>query len=190
MNKISLAWRVELDMLLAAHADLPFSRFVQVATVRADGRPANRTLTFRFFMDDERLLFTADARTEKMEQIDKNPWAELCWYFTEARVQMRLLGKMARLDGDESEEIQLARRRTWQDRTNASRQSFTWPAAGSPLSPASAFECSTPDEPPSTFAMLAFSPERVETLDLARHLHERTVHIKEAGRWQVARINP
>src|SRR5689334_7958236 len=131
-------WFNILNEQLDRHAHLPFSRFTQVATVREDGRPANRTLTFRFFLDDGRLVFTADTRTEKIAQLAANPWAEACWYFTESRMQVRVLGTMQLVADTEDEELRQARMRTWKERSDDSRQSFTWPEAGMPVA---AMEC-------------------------------------------------
>lgn len=183
-------WRRLLDTQLERHADLPYSRFVQVATVREDGRPANRTLTFRFFLDDGRLVFTADTRTEKMAQLAANPWAEACWYFTESRMQFRLLGTMQMVATGTSEELTRARQRTWLERSNESRQSFTWPDAGKALAAAECFSSAVPGQPPENFALLLLAPERVDTLDLAQAPHARTIHSLEHGEWRSAAVNP
>jgi pyridoxamine 5'-phosphate oxidase len=190
MTTTQPAWANSLEALLEQHAHLPFSKFVQAATVRQDGRPANRTLTFRFFLNDSRLLFTTDIRTEKATQLDANPWVELCWYFVESRVQVRLLGTMRLLEGLEDEELVLARDRTWRERTEESRQSFTWPAAGLLLSAPPAFSESAPALPPATFGVLLFTSERVEILDISCQPHAREVHAFEFGAWSSTRINP
>lgn len=40
-------WREMLQRSLKKNKSLPYSRYVQLATVRPDGRPANRTVVFR-----------------------------------------------------------------------------------------------------------------------------------------------
>ena len=176
MNDSLPAWRELLENALASHTHLPFASFVQIATVRADGRPANRTLTFRFFLCGNRLLFSADSRTEKISQLENNPWAEACWYFSESRTQFRLLGKMQTVFASDDKELIQARSRTWQERSAESRQSFTWPAAGLPLDSSPAFVHPAPDQAPETFVMLVFSPEQVERLELSCQPHAREVH--------------
>lgn len=183
------AWRNVLDAHLDRHSHLPSSRFVQVATVRQDGRPANRTMTFRFFFEEDCLLFTADARTEKMAELSRSPWAELCWYFTETRTQVRLLGTM-RPARPQDESTLRARSRTWAERSDESRQSFTWPPAGDPLAPPPAFSAPAPSVPPENFSVLLFSPERVEALDLGSQPHARELHSLSDGVWMATRINP
>lgn len=183
-------WRQLLEDLILRHAHLPFSKFVQVATIRTDGRPANRTLTFRFFLSDNRLLFTADTRTEKFAELRKHAWAELCWYFVEARVQFRLLGTMQELENRGAEEVHLACNRTWEERTDKSRQSFSWPRASERLSNSVMFTNPPASEPPSNFGLLGFCPQRVETLDLTSHPHAREVHALEDGAWRSILVNP
>ena len=191
MNTAALPiWRETLDDILQRHAHLPTAAFAQVASVRADGRPANRTLSFRFFLSDNRLLFTADSRTEKIAQFEANPWAEACWYFSESRVQFRLLGTMHTVRDPDEEEMILARRRTWQERSAESRQSFTWPAAGQPLEERDVFKYPAPTVPPANFALLVLAPEQVEILDLSCQPHARSVHRVAAGGWHTEKINP
>lgn len=183
------SWRNALEFLLASHAHLQHSRFVQVATIRPDGRPANRTMTFRFFLENHDLLFTTDARTEKVTQLAHDPWAELCWYFTDAQTQVRLLGTMRTVKSN-AHEMQLARARTWSERSDESRQSFTWPKANEPVSSLSAFQTPTPRQPPENFMLMRFNPVRVETLDLACQPHTRELHTFGEDEWTSTRINP
>lgn len=37
-----------------------------------------------------------------MEDFQKQPWGEICWYFTETKEQFRLNGKMELLDESSS----------------------------------------------------------------------------------------
>lgn len=185
-----LSWRDTLSAQLDRHAHLPYSRFVSVATVRADGRPANRTLAFRFFLSDERLLFTTDTRTDKVTQLASDPWVEACWYFTESRMQVRISGLMESVDRAEDEELQQARLRTWRERSEESRQSFTWPHAGQMLAAADAFAIPAPIMPPENFALLILAPQQVDILDLSPSPHSRIVYTLDSGKWHSAAINP
>lgn len=190
MNSTNPAWRRALEGALAQHAQIPFCRFVQVATIRLDGRPANRTLTFRFFLSGDRLLFTADTRTEKLKQIANNPWAEACWYFTETRSQFRLLGQLHVIGETDEQELVQARLRTWQERSDQARQSFTWPTPGKPLEQPEAFNKPMPQQPPENFALLVFTVEQVEILDLSCQPHRRTAYGLEDGVWDKENLNP
>lgn len=184
------SWRDTLSAQLDRHAHLPYSRFVSVATVRTDGRPANRTLTFRFFLSDGRLLFTTDTRTDKVPQLAANPWVEACWYFTDSRMQVRISGLMESVEGGENEELQQARLRTWRERSEESRQSFTWPHAGQMVADADAFAKAAPALPPENFALLVLAPQQVDILDLSPSPHSRIVYTLDGGEWHSAAINP
>ena len=94
--RTTISWRHLLEQAIEQHAHLPQARFVQLATIRRDGRPANRTLAFRGWLEPEEcLLFTTDLRSAKVRQLGAWTWAEACWYFTETREQFRLLGQIS-----------------------------------------------------------------------------------------------
>ena len=66
------------------------ARFLQLSTIRTTtsglSKPCNRTVTFRGFLDTHSLgpnliKISTDARSEKIAQLQVNPWSELCWYF-------------------------------------------------------------------------------------------------------------
>lgn len=182
-------WHNALQHLLERHAHLPQSRFVSAATVREDGRPANRMLTFRFFLNDGRLVFTTDRRADKVHQLQRQPAMELCWYFTETRTQVRLLGEaVAAEPGDP--ELAEARMRTWRERTEQSRLSFAWPEPGEPLAPPQAFEGPAPQLPPDNFLLLLFAPQLVDVLELSPQPHRRIVFEQGPDGWQEMAVNP
>ncbi|MCO5605044.1 hypothetical protein L7F22_059221 [Adiantum nelumboides] len=71
-------WRQLLGTSLQANGHLKHSSYFQLATVRRDGRPANRTIVFRNFMEESNLLqFTTDSRSDKIEEIFHNPRGEV-----------------------------------------------------------------------------------------------------------------
>ncbi|NEX63120.1 pyridoxamine 5'-phosphate oxidase family protein [Noviherbaspirillum galbum] len=183
-------WRTLLDDALNAHADLAHSRFVALATVDRHQRPANRMVTFRFFMDDDRLVFTADARSEKHEQLARQPFAELCWYFPLTRQQFRLAGTMRIERGDGGPEAREALRRSWRERSAASRQSFTWPTPGSARDPQAAFDAPEPEDPPSHFILLMLDPRTVDILDLGPQPHTRQIFHRDGAGWKATDVNP
>ena len=89
-------WRTPLSRALHRNRAQPFARYLQLATVRGGGTPANRTIVFRGFRGkSNQLMFIADRRSEKIEQLSDNPHAEACWYFTKTREQFRLTGQVA-----------------------------------------------------------------------------------------------
>ena len=43
-------WRSQLENSLAQHRNITYARYLQLATVTAENRPANRTVVFRGFI--------------------------------------------------------------------------------------------------------------------------------------------
>ena len=60
---MAVAWKSTLNKALEANKQLKYSTFYQLATVRPDGKPSNRTVVFRGFLDDStKITFTSDTR--------------------------------------------------------------------------------------------------------------------------------
>ncbi|MGP0065223.1 MAG: pyridoxamine 5'-phosphate oxidase family protein, partial [Isosphaeraceae bacterium] len=90
-----ILWRASMVLALHRNRDVPQSWFMQLATVRADGRPANRTVVFRGFLaDSHQIIMVSDVRSAKFKDFTSNCWAELCWYFSRTREQFRLAGRV------------------------------------------------------------------------------------------------
>lgn len=191
MKEIGEGWRPLLEEALRLHAHQPPSRYAQLASVRQDGRPANRTVNFRFFLDPgDRLVFTTDLRSAKITQLKAQPWAELCWYFEETREQFRLSGRVEIVGESQDPELDFARLRTWRERSEASRQSVTWPRPGDPRSGGDEFQRPAPVDPPPHFALLILVPEEVDHLELRPHPHRRTRFVREGDAWKAVEVNP
>ncbi|NJN59988.1 MAG: pyridoxamine 5'-phosphate oxidase, partial [Leptolyngbyaceae cyanobacterium SL_5_9] len=121
-------WRSPLSRALHRNRSLVYARYLQLATVRADGRPANRTLVFRGFLDDSnQLKFVTDSRSEKANQIQHQTWGEICWYFPSTREQFRLAGELTLVGQDFNDEtLSKARQTTWHELSDAARLQFAW----------------------------------------------------------------
>ncbi len=56
-------WKAAVEGALKSNADNPASNFMQLATIKPDGRPSNRTLVFRGFLGPtNRISFFGDFR--------------------------------------------------------------------------------------------------------------------------------
>jgi PPOX class probable FMN-dependent enzyme len=163
-------WRVPLDRALERNRRSPAHRFVQLATVGPDGRPAVRTVVFRGFLGDSRdLIFTTDARSAKRAEIERVPDAALCWCFAETREQFRLSGVVRLVDASTADaRLQEARRDAWRSLSDETRAGFTWPAPGATRDPGAAFPTSSPDPggPLDSFALMIFKAREVDHLEL------------------------
>ncbi len=59
----SAPWKEVLQKALKRNAKNRESKYVQIATVRPDGRPANRTVVYRGFLGEtDKLTFVTDIR--------------------------------------------------------------------------------------------------------------------------------
>jgi pyridoxamine 5'-phosphate oxidase len=197
LNNNQLApWRSPLSRALHLNRSQPYSRYLQLATIRTDGRPANRTVVFRGFLEKtNQLQIVTDSRSEKIPQIKRQPWTEACWYFTKTREQFRLLGKLTVVGVDYPDRsLQQARRLVWQSLSDAARSQFAWPTPGQPRTPKSSAFSNSPlsqDEPLVNFCLLLLDSERVEHLELRGEPQNRWRYsLDELQGWLVEQINP
>lgn len=183
-------WRPVLARALHRNRARPYCRYLQLATLNDQGRPANRTLVFRGFVEAD-LQMVTDGRSEKIQPLQTCPWAEICWYFTVTREQFRLTGQLTVIDAHTSE----IRQGAWQNLSAKARQQFYWPHPGQPRQeqPPSAFEPPKDDAmetPPDSFYVLLFTAERVDHLALKGSPQDRHIYEQVAGDWVVREVNP
>ncbi|HIK32376.1 MAG TPA: pyridoxamine 5'-phosphate oxidase family protein [Oscillatoriales cyanobacterium M59_W2019_021] len=195
MNPEIAPWRSLIAGALHRHRSLPQSRYLQLATVRPDGRPANRTVVFRGFLEgSDRLQIVTDDRSEKVAQIRDNAWGEVCWYFPQTREQFRLSGQLTVVGADCNDaDLQLARRQAWSKLSDSARSGFAWPPPGQPRAEAAAFNVPIPDAnvPLPQFCLLLLDPQEVDHLQLRGDPQNRWVYRRQSdGSWSVALVNP
>ncbi|MBW4565539.1 MAG: pyridoxamine 5'-phosphate oxidase family protein [Mojavia pulchra JT2-VF2] len=195
---MSLApWRSAIARALHQNRSLVYARYLQLATVQANGRPANRTVVFRGFLEDtNQLKFITDIRSEKAHQIKQHPWAEVCWYFPNTREQFRINGCLSLLSEDDSQiELEQVRITTWQDLSDAARLQFAWPHPGKPRTEQeqAAFEPPPPNpsQPLPNFCLLLLDPVQVDHLELRGQPQNRWLYSRDDQQgWSSQEINP
>jgi pyridoxamine 5'-phosphate oxidase len=155
--------------------DSPF-RTPVLATIGRDGAPAQRSLVLRAVDAAARHLdLHTDARSAKCAELAAEPRAALHLYDAAAGIQLRLAGQ-ARLHAGDA----LAHA-AWEACPAASRLSYAGAAApGTPVA--------APPPPPADatgaaahFALLRFTFDRMEWLDLRRAGHRRARFAWTAG---------
>ncbi len=190
------AWRISLSAALHHNRSQPQSRYVQLATVRKNGQPANRTLVFRGFLEHrDQLQFITDQRSAKVEQIAEHSWGEICWYFAKTREQFRILGKLSLISAEEdNSELQTVRHTLWQNLSDKARSQFTWPhPAKSRESESERFDTNlSADIPPSSyFCLLLLTPSEVDHLTLRGNPQNRWKYWQNQDLiWQSQAVNP
>ena len=186
-------WRSPIAHALQRNRSLVYARYLQLATVRSDGRPANRTVVFRGFRDDtDQLKFIADDRSEKVEQIDYSTWAEICWYFPNTREQFRLLGTLTLVKSDTPDaDLQQARQAMWQDLSDSARVQFDWAHPGKPKTEALSASPPSPIAPLPHFCLLLLEPSQVDHLELRGEPQNRFLYCQADDRsWSKQEVNP
>jgi hypothetical protein len=110
------------------------------------------------------------------------------------REQFRLGGRAVVVrEGMGDEDLQRVRRGAWRELSDATRQSFTWPAPGEPRDLGLPFveEVPDPGAPPPSFGLIVLDPVEVDHLELDGNPQNRWIYRRdEAGRWAGREINP
>ena len=75
---------------------------VTLATSTRDGRPSSRIVLMRGF-DDRGFVFYTNSLSRKGKQLAENPFAALSFYCDEAAEQVRIEGRVERVDDSESD---------------------------------------------------------------------------------------
>lgn len=166
----------------------PQARWLQLATVAADGTPRVRTLVARGWAGPAALDLLSDGRSGKASELDSQPAVELCWLLPRARSQFRLRGQLAALP---KEDEQRERERHWRALTPGGRALWGWPTPGAPLDPSASFPESLPEEMPvpKHLLLLRIALTQVELLELVGHPHRRR-RWREAMGWAEEPLNP
>ncbi|MFQ4139601.1 Npun_F5749 family FMN-dependent PPOX-type flavoprotein [Nodosilinea sp. PGN35] len=186
-------WRSALARALHRNRSRPYSRYFQLATVTAAGRPANRTVVFRGWQPDSNTLtLVTDRRSAKVADIAAHPWAEACWYFTDSREQFRLAGAIQVVTVEAEATLLQARQNSWAALSDSARQQFYWPHPAQPRTAEADFSPQAiQPTPPAEFCLVLLEPDRVDHLELRGEPQNRTLYDRQPdGTWQVKAVNP
>mmetsp|Transcript_32262 Transcript_32262/g.91481 ORF Transcript_32262/g.91481 Transcript_32262/m.91481 type:complete len:214 (+) Transcript_32262:94-735(+) len=195
-------WKQMIATSLEKNKRLPYAKYIQLATVRENGRPANRTVVFRGFLwDTEKLTFVTDTRSSKVQEVAANPWCEVSWYFPESREQYRIHGSLSIIRKDhDDEKVARARVSAWKNMSDGGRTQFAWPQPGIPRpepedkAPSYDLPALTAEDPVSdNFSLVILDPVEVDYLSLKGNLRIcfRWEDCEDrAGSWSETHINP
>lgn len=93
-----------------------------LATVSADGRPSNRVLLLKA-VEDDGVLFYGSYASRKGRDLDAVPFASVALYWRETIQQLRIDGRVERVDDPTSDALFASRLRAAQAAATASAQS-------------------------------------------------------------------
>jgi pyridoxamine 5'-phosphate oxidase len=181
-------WRALLRGARQREGRSPLARWLQLATVAADGTPRVRTLVFRGWGGPAELDLLTDGRSAKPAELAAQPAVELCWLLPRARSQFRLRGQRALLAPELEERERL---RHWQSLSPSGRALWGWPQPAAARAGPDAFpeELSADTPMPEHFTLLRVTLEQVELLELVGHPHQRRRWRREDG-WSEQQLNP
>ncbi|AFZ34161.1 pyridoxamine 5'-phosphate oxidase-related, FMN-binding protein [Stanieria cyanosphaera PCC 7437] len=189
-------WRSHLARALHLNRSQAHSRYLQLATITPEGLPANRTVVFRGFLEGTNYLqIITDFRSSKIDQIQYQSEAEICWYFTKSREQFRIFGTLILITEQEQDDwLRLARQIAWQKLSSPARLQFAWPNPGQTReSNQEAFSPPAPSElePLKNFCLLLLMPKKVDHLELKGEPQNRCWYILSQDQsWIIKPVNP
>lgn len=192
-EKLAL-WRSVLQGALERNKSLVFSRYCQLATVNQKGNPTNRTVVFRGFQPEtNNLLIITDIRSEKINHLQQNPQAEICWYFTKTREQFRISGLISIVffDTNNADLIKL-RKEIWQRLSAKAKEQFTWANPGELINSNNHVNQDNInlENPVNNFCLLILKPDQVDHLQLKGDPQNRHFYLLVNDEWQVNQVNP
>ena len=182
------SWIKCLEVALKKNRRDPASKYFQLATIKPDGSPANRTVVFRGFGPNEEIQLISDTRSQKISELKRKKNAAICWYFSNTREQFRISGFVKI---EKSRESDLAQE-LWQKISEQARSQFYWPEPGRKFEEL-AQDFSSIDvnssTPPEEFCVLRFIPTEVDYLLLRGSPQARFRSYLSVGSWIAERIN-
>ncbi len=188
-------WREPLQRAIHLSRSIPYSRYIQLATVSKEGKPANRTVVFRGFLPNTNIIqIVTDTRSQKFSHLQHQSWAEICWYFSKTRQQFRFFGKVILVTAEyEDSKLIKARQTSWQALSDSGKEQFFWPTPGDLLT------SNQPNpkinlkdiNPPANFCLLLFNSEKVDFLALKGNPQKRYLYFLNSNNtWLTQQINP
>jgi pyridoxamine 5'-phosphate oxidase len=157
-----------------------------IATATPDGRPSVRMLLLKS-ADERGFTFFTNYESRKGMELSANPYAALL--FRRPGIQVRVEGRVHRLDGAESDAY-------WATRPAASRRSAAASHQSQPTDSREELEtlvAAQPHDPPRPARWGGFRLEP-EAYEFWRHrddrLHERHLFRRSAAGWQVLLLQP
>lgn len=209
-------WRQSLARSLHKHRSKAESKYFQVASIDSDGKPRNRTMVHRGFLENSNSIITiSDIRSAKFCDFSNLAEAEICWYFTLSREQYRIYSEVMIHSNihitSEPLESKSLLQEIWNTLSEAAKSQFYWPLPKADVISEEDRGNFTSDlekisspigskTPPNNFAIIIFSPTEVDYLQLKTQPQTRLLYnlnkpklkntVSEKQKWHEKRVNP
>lgn len=184
-----------LEIFERAQAQEPHdATAMTLATADAEGRPSARTVLLKA-VDERGFAFYTNFESRKAEQLEANPRAALCWYWSTLDIQVRAEGPVEKVPDEEADAYFASRPRGSQVGAWASKQSRPLSSRAKLVARVAETEArflgrSVPRPP--FWGGYRLRPERVEFwFNRLYRLHDRKLYLQgEDGEWTLQRLYP
>ena len=162
-----------------------------LASIEHPDRARVRMVVIRGFDPaDMTVAVSTDLRSRKVSQLQQNPSSELCIWWAEPRISLRLFVRWSILQSDTgSPSAVAALDEFWQRHSPASQAIFFMPRPGERYR---RVRRQRPERKrPETFAILHGVIQEIDALQIGRSRHVRWNYTRSAaGNWIKSRVNP
>ena len=177
----------------ARQAMVPEYNAMNLATVKPDGRPANRMVLLKF-IDRDGLVFFTNTESRKGRHLAHNPAVALTFFWMPLYRQILVEGLAEPVTEEEADAYWETRDRASQIGAWASRQSRPLDSRETLLKRVTEYERRFEGQPvprPDYWSGYRIRPDRIEFWQGQDHrLHDRDCHFVEDGQWKQEKLYP
>ncbi len=175
-------------------AQLPELNAFTLSTVSADGKPSARIVYLKELFDD-RFIFYTNYLSQKGRELAENPFAAMLFFWREKERQVRIEGRVSKVDDATSDSYFASRPRGSRIGAWASHQSELLESRDELEKRVAYYEEKFPGDDiprPPFWGGYALEPELIEFWQGRKsRLHDRIIFKKQAdGSWEICRKNP
>lgn len=176
----------------AEQADIKDPTAMCLATATPDGKPSARMVLLKDF-DEKGFVFYTNSQSRKGGELLGNPFAALMFYWDVLNKQIRIEGRIEKVEGEEADRYFNSRHPEKQYGAWASKQSQKLEKREDLYEMIEEYKEKYPDNPPRPPHWHGFRvvPNKIEFWeDGDFRLHERTVYEKIDNNWQTYKLYP
>jgi pyridoxamine 5'-phosphate oxidase len=177
----------------AKKAIFPEPSAVVLATADAEGRPSARVVLLKGF-DEHGFVFYTNLQSRKGNELQANPHAALCFYWSPLYQQVRVEGRIEIVSDAEADAYFATRPRGSQIGAWASKQSASLKSRDQLEADFQAVEKKFAGREvprPPFWSGFRLIPERIEFWESRENrLHDRTVYTRENDEWILEKLYP